>query len=118
MRTIGNVIWLVFGGIFMSIAFYFLGLLLCITIIGIPFGIQAFKVGKFVLWPMGKDIIVDISEHPIANVLWAIFFGWELMFVCFALAITYCITIIGIPFGIQWFKLGLLSLFPFGAVLE
>ncbi|MDD4063537.1 MAG: YccF domain-containing protein [Bacilli bacterium] len=118
MRIIGNLIWLIFGGFFMAIAFYLLGILLCVTIIGIPFGLQAFKVGKFVLWPMGTDIDVLFNEHPIANILWAIFFGWELMLFCFALALFFCITIIGIPFGIQWFKIGLLSLFPFGAELK
>lgn len=118
MRTLGNIIWLIFGGFFMAIGFYLLGLILCITIIGIPFGLQAFKVGSFVLWPMGKDIVMEFNEHPIANILWAIIFGWELMLGSFGLAIAYCVTIIGIPFGIQWFKIGLLALFPFGADLK
>lgn len=118
MRTLGNVIWFIFGGLIMAIIYYLLGILLCITIIGIPFGLQAFKVGNFVLWPMGKEINLKFEKHPIANILWAIFFGWELMLSSFTLGIFYCITIIGIPFGLQWFKLGFLALFPFGSNLK
>ena len=118
MKTLGNIIWFVFGGLFMALGYFLLGLVLCITIVGIPFGLQAFKMAKLVLWPMGTDVNADFSKHPIANILWAIFFGWGLMLSSFSLAIAYSITIIGIPFGIQWFKIGLLSLFPFGADLR
>jgi len=117
MNFIGNIIWLVFGGILGAIAWLVAGLLLCVTIIGIPFGVQCFKIAGFVLWPFGRDI--DIGNFGagglIMNILWIIFLGWELAVSHAVVGVIFCITVIGIPFGLQHFKLAKLGLVPFGA---
>ena len=115
MHFIGNLIWLILGGLLLSAAWLLLGVLLCITIVGIPFGLQCFKFAKLNLAPFGKDVRIQFFEHPIANTLWVIFFGWEMALSYFASGLVMCITIIGIPFGLQAFKFALLALFPFGA---
>jgi uncharacterized membrane protein YccF (DUF307 family) len=118
MTIIGNILWLIFGGILFGLACYIMGLLLCITIIGIPFGLQLFKLGNLFFWPFGSVVDTNFDKHPIANILWIIFAGWELCLSCLFTGIFFYITIIGIPFGKQWFKLARLSLIPFGADLK
>ena len=117
MSFIGNIIWLIFGGILGAIAWLIAGLLLCVTIIGIPFGVQCFKIAGFVLWPFGRD--VEIGDFGAAglilNVLWIIILGWELAVFHLVFGAILCVTIIGIPFGLQHFKLSMLGLVPFGA---
>lgn len=117
MSLIGNIIWLVFGGILGAIAWFVAGLLLCITIIGLPFGFQCFKIAGFVLWPFGRT--VEIGNFGacglILNILWILLLGWELAAFHVVVGAVFCITIIGIPFGIQHFKLAMLGLVPFGA---
>ena len=115
MRLIGNIIWFIFGGFFAALMWFIVGLLLCVTIIGIPLGKQAFKFAELMLFPFGKDIKLNFDKHPIVNLIWVIFFGWEMALFYVGLGVIYCITIIGIPFGIQWFKSAILALFPFGA---
>lgn len=115
MRLIANIIWFIFGGFIASLLWFLTGFLLSITVIGIPLGAQAFKFSKLMLFPFGKDVKTDFDDHPIANLLWIIFFGWEMAIGYVALGVAYSITIIGIPFGIQWFKLAILALIPFGA---
>lgn len=116
MKLIGNLIWLICGGILMSLAWIIIGCLYCITIIGIPFGIQAFKIAGLTLAPFGKKITRTRSGAGklIGNIIWIIFGGLELAIAHFILGIIFYITIIGIPFGKQQFKLGELSLAPFG----
>ncbi len=79
MKLLGNIIWLIFGGIIAAIAWFTAGIILCITIIGIPFGVQCFKISMFVLWPFGKEI--DIGDFGagglVLNIVWLILFGWE-----------------------------------------
>jgi uncharacterized membrane protein YccF (DUF307 family) len=116
MKLIGNIIWFVFGGAIAALLWLIAGVLLSITIIGIPFGVQAFKFAGLVVFPFGKDVDTNFSEHPIINILWAI--GWEMMLGYLGLGVLFCITIIGIPFGLQWFKLAQLALFPFGAKIK
>lgn len=118
MKLIGNIIWIIFGGLLASLCWLLLGIILCITIIGIPFGTQCFKISSLVLVPFGRDISVKFESHIIMNILWLILFGWELAIGSFIVGLIYCITIVGIPFGTQWFKLGLLSFAPFGAELD
>lgn len=118
MKTIGNIIWLIFGGLESALYYFFLGLIYCITIIGIPFGKQIWKMGSLVLWPFGKEIDSDFSRHPIMNVIWIIFGGLFSAIGFFILGILYCITIIGIPFGKQYFKLAKLAFMPFGATIK
>ena len=117
MNFIGNVIWLLIGGIFASILWAIAGVILCITIIGIPFGIQCFKIASFVLWPFGKEIELGHfgAGGLIGNIIWLIVFGWEFAITHLVIGALFCITIIGIPFGLQHFKFAKLGLIPFGA---
>lgn len=117
MSCLGNIIWLVFGGIILAIFWFIAGLLLCITIIGIPFGLQCFKIAGLVLWPFGRDVQLGSFGVGglILNILWLIFFGLGLALSHLITGIILCITILGIPFGLQHFKLAKLSLMPFGA---
>lgn len=116
LRFIGNVLWLVIAGLAMCVAYLFAGLLLCITIIGIPFGVAAFRLAFFVIWPFGRVAIHDPNRVPgvsaIANILWFVLAGWWLALGHLVTGIVLCITIIGIPFGIQSFKLAGLALAP------
>ncbi len=115
MKLIGNILWFFFTGFWSAVAWFLLGVLCCITIIGIPFGKQCFKMAKLVLWPFGKNVSSNFGKHPIANIIWLLLFGWELAIGYLVIGIIWCITILGIPFGKQCFKLATLSLFPFGA---
>ncbi|NLL85629.1 MAG: YccF domain-containing protein [Syntrophomonadaceae bacterium] len=117
MNFIGNIIWLLIGGIIAAILWALSGLLLCLTIIGIPFGLQCFKIAGFVLWPFGKEIELGHfgAGGLIFNIIWLIVFGWEFAVTHVIIGLIFCITIIGIPFGIQHFKFAKLGLIPFGA---
>ncbi len=115
MKLLGNIIWFIFGGWIAALGWLIAGLLFCITIIGIPLGMQMFKFAGLVATPFGATVNTNIEKHLILNVLWVIFFGWEMCLFYLGLGVIYCITIIGIPFGLQWFKLAQLALFPFGA---
>ncbi len=118
MKVIGNIIWFLFGGFESAVALFFLGIIYCITIIGIPFGRQAFKMAHLMIAPFGKVVQGHFGAHPIMNILWMIFGGLESCIGFYIIGIIYCITIIGIPFGKQWFKMGKLIIFPFGAKIE
>lgn len=118
MKTVGNILWLIFGGLESAICWFFIGLLWCITIIGIPFGKQCFKMAKLVIWPFGKKIDTNFNSHPIANVIWLVLFGLWFALSAIVAGALYCITIIGIPFGKQWFKMAKLFLTPFGAKIN
>lgn len=116
MKFVGNILWLVFGGLIWGLTSFLTGVLLCITIIFIPVGLQFFKIGKFCLWPMGKKV-VDSKPNgfkSFINILWAIFFGWEYFLGYGLTGVLLCITIIGIPFGKQYFKLAFFVLTPLG----
>ena len=118
MKILGNIIWVVLGGFFLSLGYAFSALILCITIIGIPFGLQIFKVAGLALWPFGKQ--VRNKQQSVGclstgmNLLWLIFFGIWLALTHVIIAIVFFITIIGIPFGKQHFKLAAIALTPFG----
>lgn len=118
MKLIGNLIWFVFGGFLASLVWFLAGLIAVITVIGIPFSGPFFKLSRLMLFPFGKDIYSDFGKHPILNILWAIFVGWELAIAYLAFAVLSFITVIGIPFSIQWAKLTILALFPFGAKVK
>lgn len=116
MRLIGNILWFIFGGLESALAWVIAGLLWCVTIIGIPIGIQCFKFAGLALWPFGKEIEYDGGTMSlIANVFWLIFTGIPMAVGNLVVGLVWCITIIGIPFGRQFFKLARLSLMPFGA---
>ena len=118
MRVIGNILWVILAGIWLAVGYAISGLLLCITIIGIPFGVQAFKLAQLSLWPFGRTTVPAQDSGGCLqfgfNVLWLVLFGWELFLLHLIAGVVLCITIIGIPFGIQAFKLSALSLWPFG----
>ncbi|MGM9683713.1 MAG: YccF domain-containing protein [Eubacteriales bacterium] len=115
INTIANIIWVIVGGLLTWLAWMLVGLLLCITIVGIPFGKQCFKFAKISFAPFGKKVALDFSSHPVANVIWLLLVGWEMFLGYIALALVYMITIIGIPVGIQVFKISCLAIAPFGA---
>ena len=112
---LSNVIWVLLGGIWLWLVWCIWGVLLCITIVGIPFGVQCFKVANISLLPYGKEVITDYGKHPVANVLWALIGGWEMAIVYLLIGVLNCITIIGIPRGIQCFKIMKIAFFPFGS---
>jgi uncharacterized membrane protein YccF (DUF307 family) len=118
MSLFGNIIWLLFGGFLAGLGYIIGGVVLCLTIVGIPFGLQAIKLGGATMVPFGRDIIED--EHPntvlkiIFNVIWIAFFGWEIAVTHLIHAAILAITIIGLPFAKQHVKLIVLALFPFG----
>lgn len=120
MNFIGNIIWLLLGGIVAAIAWFLAGLILCVTVIGIPFGVQCFKIALFVLWPFGKEI--EPGHFGVGglllNIIWIILFGWELAVAHVIIGAIFCITIIGIPFGLQHFKFAQLGFIPFGAKIR
>lgn len=118
MKTLGNIIWLIFGGIWLALAWSFVGLLLCITIIGVPFGKQCFKIAKFSLSPMGSSITTNFDKHPIMNIIWLLIVGWQLALSFLGAGIIMFIFIITIPFGMQCFKMVPLALIPFGAKIS
>jgi uncharacterized membrane protein YccF (DUF307 family) len=118
MNLLGNIIWLVFGGLFAALGYVIGGIALCISVVGIPWGLQCFKLASVVLWPFGKRIISDSSNtgclSMLCNIIWIIFGGWYTAIVHFVMGCILCLTIIGIPWGQQHFKLIELSLMPFG----
>ena len=118
MSTLGNVVWLIFGGLLAALGYIIGGLALCITIVGIPFGLQSMKIGVATLAPFGKEV-VETSEansalRIIFNLVWLVLFGWEIALAHLLSALILTITIVGIPFSKQHIKLIPLSLFPFG----
>ena len=116
MRTIGNIIWIIFGGIISAIFWALVGIFFYITIIGIPLGRQAFKMANLTLTPFGKTIVYGGGAPSLlANIVWVVFAGfWGALGYAFTGAV-FCVSIVGIPFGLQLFKMAKLSLLPFGA---
>ena len=118
MKLIANIIWIIFGGLISALIWLVAGLLFCITIIGIPFGVQCFKFAKLAFAPFGTKVKLDYMKHPIVNTVWLFFFGWEMFLVQLIAGLLCCITIVGIPVGIQAFKFSKLSIAPFGAKVK
>ena len=118
MSFLGNLIWLIFGGFFMSLAYLILGVGYCLTIIGIPIGLQLFKLASLSLLPFGRDAVATHGDigcvSILLNVIWLVFGGIEMAFTHLCVGLIFCVTIVGIPFGMQHFKLALLALIPFG----
>jgi uncharacterized membrane protein YccF (DUF307 family) len=121
VRTIGNILWLLLAGIWMAISYVIAGVVQCITIIGIPFGIQSFKLAGYALWPFGRVVVQRPGSlgglSCIGNVIWFVLSGLWLAIGHVLTGVLLCITIIGIPFGIASFKLAGLALTPFGKVV-
>jgi len=118
VSCLGNILWLLFGGIWQGLAWGIVGILWCVTIIGIPIGSQCFKFASLSLFPFGKDIRYGGGAvSMISNILWLIFSGIPLAVAAALNGVVLCCTIIGIPFGLQCFKIAKLALMPFGAVI-
>ena len=116
MKTLGNILWFIFGGFISGMGWLISGVIWCVTIIGIPYGRQCFKFAALSFWPFKKDVINGGGAiSTIANIIWIIFFGLPMAVANAAFGILWCITIVGIPFGKQFFKIAKLALAPFGA---
>lgn len=115
IKTIGNIIWFIFGGLILGIAWALIGAIWCVTVVGIPFGVQCFKFAKLSFFPYGKKIDIHPLKHPIANIIWAVLCGWEMAIAHLITGIICCITVVGIPNGIVAFKMMKLAFLPFGA---
>lgn len=122
MSLIGNIIWLVFGGLLSGLGYIIGGIGLCLTIVGIPFGIQSMKLGVATFAPFGKELVETDNANSVLrvvlNILWAILFGWEIALVHLVHAGILAITIIGIPFAVQHIKLIPMALLPLGRALR
>jgi uncharacterized membrane protein YccF (DUF307 family) len=118
VRTILNILWLVLAGLWLAIAYVVAGVLLCITLIGIPFGVQAFKLAGYALWPFGRTLVPSPTRvkglSVIGNILWFVLAGWWLALAHLLTGILLCLTIIGIPLGVADFKMAGAALVPFG----
>ncbi len=118
MSLLGNIIWLIFGGLLMSLSYLLLGVIYCISIIGIPVGVQLFKMASLALFPFGREVMDRNGTMGCwslcLNILWIVFGGIEMALSHAILGLLFCITIVGIPFGMQHFKLAVLALMPFG----
>ena len=117
MRTVLNIIWLLLWGLWAAIGYAVLGLVMCALVVTLPWGIASFRIANYVLWPFGRTTV----ERPdagiaslIGNVVWVVLAGFWLAVAHLTAGIAFCLTIIGIPFGIANFKLIPLSLFPLG----
>ena len=118
MKSLANILWFVLGGALIALLYWIAGLIICITIIGIPFGVQLFKLGTYALWPFGHEL-VNKPEEPgclsiVMNLLWIVLGWWEVAIVHLVFGLLLCVTIIGIPWGMQHFKMALAAIFPFG----
>jgi uncharacterized membrane protein YccF (DUF307 family) len=118
MKLLGNIIWLVFGGLLTAIEYVMASLCLMITIIGIPFGVQTLKLALLALWPFGNKVVETGNTSGclslLMNIIWIIIGGLWICLTHFFFGLLFCITIIGIPFGKQHFKMAALALAPFG----
>lgn len=122
MKLLGNLIWLLFGGLAVSIEYLISSLLMMLTIIGIPFGLQTMKLALLALWPFGSKVTDNGNSggclSVLMNVLWIILGGFWICLTHLGFGILLCITIIGIPFGMQHFKMAALALAPFGKTVN
>ena len=121
MNFLGNIIWFLFGGFLTAMMYIIGGLVMCITIIGIPFGLQIISLGVLAIWPFGREVKMNPTSGCLTtgfNVLWIIFGWWEIALTHLVFGAILCITIIGIPLGVQHFKLAKYSLFPFGCIIH
>ena len=119
----GNIIWLVFGGIIIAVEYIVASLILIVTIIGIPFGLQTLKLARVALWPFGTNITDRQGAAAgclsvVMNVIWILFGGIWICLSHLLFGLLFCITIVGIPFGLQHLKLAGLALTPFGKNIE
>lgn len=116
MGCIGNILWFLFGGLWLGLGWSLAGILWCVTIVGIPIGMQCFKFAKLAFFPFGKEIrFGGGAGKTLLNILWLLLSGIPLALEAALAGVILCVTIVGIPFGMQCFKLAKLALMPFGA---
>ena len=119
MRLLGNILWLILGGLLLAASWANIGLVLCITIVGIPPGIHAFKMAGLTLTPLGQTVVYRGGVGSVlANIVWFVLAGVWMAIGCILAGLLNCVTIIGIPFGIQSFKMAKLALWPFGSQIR
>ena len=118
MTILGNIIWIICGGFLISLWYAIMGLVFCISIIGIPFGLQLFKMAGFALCPFGRNVTCETRDMGclsiLMNVIWIVLGGIEICLAHIGFGTFLCLTIAGIPLGVQHFKMALLALAPFG----
>ncbi len=118
MKTLGNVLWLVLCGIWMSVVYFVAGVVAMIFIITIPFGFQAFKMSNYVLWPFGRSVVRREGTSDfwslVGNVIWILIGGWWLALAHLAIALVFFVSIVGIPFAVANVKFARLAFTPFG----
>ena len=118
MKLLGNLLWIILCGLWLALAWLIIGIIWCVTIIGIPVGVQCIKMSGLAFAPFGKKIIYgEKASAVIINILWLFLGGIELALGHLIAGIVFCVTIIGIPFGLQCFKMAKLALLPFGATV-
>lgn len=116
MSCVGNALWFLFGGMILGLSWMVCGLFWCVTIVGIPVGVQCFKFAQLAFFPFGRNVEYGGGfGSALLNLLWLVFGGIALALESAAIGVLFCVTIVGIPFGLQCFKLAKLSLMPFGA---
>jgi uncharacterized membrane protein YccF (DUF307 family) len=117
MRTLGNVLWFVLAGWWLALAYVVAGVLACVLVVTIPFGIASFRLAGYALWPFGRRVVIARDAglpSVLGNVVWIVLFGWELAVLHVVAGLLLMLTIVGIPFGIASVKLGALALVPLG----
>jgi uncharacterized membrane protein YccF (DUF307 family) len=117
MKTLLNLIWLVLAGFWLAVGYAVAGIICCVLIVTIPFGIASFRIAGYTLWPFGRTVVDKPSAGAgalLGNIIWIIFAGWWLALGHLTTGIALCLTIIGIPLGIANFKLIPVSLLPLG----
>ncbi|MFN3340401.1 MAG: YccF domain-containing protein [Dietzia sp.] len=117
MRTLGNVLWFLLAGWWLALVYVIAGIVACILIITIPFGIASFRLAAYVVWPFGRRTEFRRDAGPlslIGNILWILLLGWELAIAHLVAGLLLCLTIVGIPFGIACWKMVPLALLPLG----
>ena len=115
MSFMGNILWIILGGWLSALGWLIAGCLWCITVVGVPVGIQCFKLASLSLNPFGKEVVQGGGAGSfLMNIVWFLVSGLELALGNFILGCLLCITVVGIPFGMQFFKIAALSLAPFG----
>ncbi len=116
LRAGGNLLWALCGGLLSALGWVIAGLLWCLTIAGIPIGVQCFKFARLSFLPFGKEVVYEGGAVSfLVNVIWFLVSGIELALMNFFLGLVMCVTVVGIPFGKQFFKIAKLALAPFGA---
>ena len=117
VKILLNLIWLLFGGLWLALGYVLAGIICCVLIVTIPFGVASFRMASYALWPFGRTVVdrpTAGAMSTIGNVIWILVAGWWLVIGHLTTALAQAITIVGIPFGVASFKLAAVGLFPLG----